>query len=72
MNKVGGTEILNYLTEYLILSLNELVSADGNSEFNDGEFWAFIECLEILSMWSGFTKYQTEDIEKAFCIKCRR
>ena len=72
MNEVGKTEILNYLIEYLILSLNELASTDNYNDFTDGEFWAYVECLEILSMWSGFTKYRTEDIEKTFCTKCRQ
>ena len=66
MNKYGKRKILNYLTEYLIMTLNELTSVRNDSDFNDGEFWAYIECLEVLSMWSGFKKYKMEDIEKQF------
>ena len=38
------------------------------SDFNDGEFWAFIECLEILGEWSGFKEYGINDIEKHFSV----
>ena len=47
------------------MTLNELAGTDS------GEFWAFLECLEILSKWSGFKKYGIKDIEAHF-TKLRR
>lgn len=61
-------KILNYLSEYLILTLNELKESKTLSDFNEGGLWAYIECLEIVSMWIGFKKYGITDIEKEFQI----
>lgn len=61
-------EILNDLVQYIILSLNEIKSSDIKTDFSEGEAIAFIECLEILSKWSGFKKFGIKDIEKHFNI----
>ena len=63
MNKLEKNEILNYLAEYLISVLEELALVKDNCGFLDGEFWAYIECLEILSMWTGFEKYKINESE---------
>ncbi len=63
--KLSNKKLLKYLIEYIIMTLNELAGTDS------GEFWAFLECLEILSKWSGFKKYGIKDIEAHF-TKLRR
>ena len=59
-------KLLIYLTEYLILALNELSELKDLSDFDCGEYWAFIECLEILSKWHGFKNFRIDNIEQHF------
>ena len=68
MRKSNKGRVLNYLTEYIILTRNELQSFSSLSEFGKGAVLAYIECLEILSNWSGFKKFSITDIEKHFGI----
>ncbi len=60
-------QLLHKFINFLIGSLGEL-NRMARSDFNDGEFWAFIECLEILGEWSGFKEYGINDIEKHFSV----
>ena len=59
-------KLLDYMADYLITTLTELKNYESLTEFNEGCLWAFIECLEIVSMWIGFKKYGIKDIEKEF------
>lgn len=65
---ISKRHLLTYLTEYIIMSLNELNEILTLSDFAEGELLAYVECLEILSKWKGFKKYGIEDIEKHFNV----
>ena len=60
--------VLEYLSEYIILNLNEINTVRNRSDFNEGELSAYVECLEILSEWRGFKKFGINDIEKSFGV----
>lgn len=60
------TSVLEYLSEYIMMSLNELCGVEHKTKFTEGSFWAFLECLEVISKWSSFEKYGINDIEKHF------
>lgn len=66
--KFNKSKILKYMSEYLIFTLNDVKGEKDLSEFAEGELVAYVECLEILSKWTGFKKYGISDIEKEFSI----
>ena len=66
--KLSERQILDYLTDYLILNLNELQSLKTLSVFNEGEYLAYLECVEILSKWKHFKQYGITDIESYFKV----
>ena len=68
MQKLNERQILNYLIEYIILTLNEFDKPSRLSDFGEGSVLAYIECLEILSQWKGFKKFGITDIESHFGI----
>lgn len=61
-------EVLKYLTEYLILSLDELTETKTADSFVEGEITAYVDCLEILNRWKGFERYGITNIEKKYQI----
>lgn len=67
--KITESEVLDFLVEYLVMSLDELTDTTKRSEFADGEITAFVECLEILSGWEPFDKFGIGDIEKKYHVK---
>ena len=71
MNKSNSTEeeVLSYLTEYLISSLDELTQTGYSDEFIKGETTAYVDCLEVLSRWRGFKVYGIANIEKKYRIE---
>lgn len=69
MQKLSKRRMLNYLIEYIILTLNELCEQTRLSDFGEGTLLAYVECLEILSQWKGFRKFGIIDIESHFGIK---
>lgn len=62
-------EVLTYLTEYLISSMDELAQVGNSDEFIKGETTAYVDCLEVLSWWRGFKRYGIENIEKKYRIE---
>lgn len=62
-------ELLTYLTEYLISSLDELTESKSNDGFVNGEITAYVDCLEILNFWKGFERYGITNIEKKYQIE---
>lgn len=66
--KLNGKQILEKLIDTILLSLDELFAANSPSEFNEGERYAYIECLEIISLWSEFSKYDITDVETKYLI----
>ena len=69
MEKLNKKEVLNYLIEYLIMTLKEYGSLYHLTDFGEGAVLAYIECLEILSQWKGFKKFGITDIEAHFGIE---
>ena len=65
----SGNEILKILIENIIVSLDELFQSDAPSEFNEGGRYAYLECLEIISKWSHFSKYRIGNIGEKYPIK---
>lgn len=61
-------ELLTYLAEYLISSLDELTQCRTTDGFINGEITAYVDCLEILNFWKGFQRYGIRDIEKKYQI----
>lgn len=65
-----STELIEYLTDYLIRGLDELIDARAeNNDYAEGEIAAFVECLEVLSLWNGFTRFAPNEIEKRYPVK---
>lgn len=62
-------ELLTYLAEYLISSLDELMQCRTPDGFIDGEITAYVDCLEILNFWKGFERYGIANIEKKYQIE---
>ena len=62
-------ELLTYLAEYLISSLDELTQCRTADGFINGEITAYVDCLEILNFWKGFRRYGIADIEKKYQIE---
>ncbi|MDE5765882.1 MAG: hypothetical protein K2I17_01780 [Clostridia bacterium] len=62
-------ELLTYLAEYLISSLDELTRCPTTDGFINGEIIAYVDCLEILNFWKGFRRYGIVDIEKKYQIE---
>ena len=69
MQKLNKKQVLNYLIEYIIITLKEFNGLSNLSEFGEGTVLAYIECLEILSQWKGFKKFGIDDIESYFGIE---
>lgn len=70
MNKKNFTEeeLLHYLAEYIIASLDELTVCGNADGFVSGEITAYVDCLEILNFWEGFKRYGITNIEKKYQI----
>ena len=64
-----STDCLNYVADYLIAALNELTHKRSGTDFTEGEITAYVECLEALSMWKGFTRFRTEEIERIYPVR---
>ncbi|MDE7379914.1 MAG: hypothetical protein K2N14_02565 [Clostridia bacterium] len=62
-------DVLNYISEYLIMALDELTEEKSNDGFVEGEITAYVECLEILNFWNGFKRFGITDIEKKYQIR---
>lgn len=62
-------EVLNYLSEYLIMALDELTEEKSADGFIEGEITAYVECLEILNLWDGFERFGITNIEKKYQIR---
>ena len=65
----NGNSILESLIENILISLDELFTSQKPTGFNEGSRYAYIECLEIISGWTHFSKYGINDIEKRYPIK---
>ena len=50
---MNSFDMLIYLKELLILSLDELNDSDPDDQFCCGERIAFVECLESLQLWES-------------------
>ena len=61
-------ELLTYLAEYLISSLDELTQCRTAEGFINGEITAYVDCLEILYFWEGFKRYGIANVEKKYPI----
>lgn len=62
-------KVLNYMIDTLLLYAEELKDVyDGTDlKFEYGEKTAYIECLEMLSLWEGASGCGLDfDVEKAF------
>ena len=66
---MNNEEVLNYLSEYLIMVLDELTETKPEDGFIEGEITAFVECLEILNKWSGFDRFGIAYIGKKYQIQ---
>ena len=62
-------QIVKFMIEYVIETLDELSQASPVTDFTQGEINAFVECLEILSGWKDYPKYGIDDIEKVYHVK---
>ncbi|MDE7163279.1 MAG: hypothetical protein K2O44_04290 [Clostridia bacterium] len=62
-------ELLTYLAEYLISSLDELTKYRTADGFINGEITAYVDCLEILDFWKGFERYGIKNVEKKYQIE---
>ena len=67
--RLNGNEILKVLIENILVSLDELFQIDAPSDFNEGGRYAYLECLEIISKWSRFSKFGINNIEEKYPIK---
>ena len=68
-NNPTEEEVLTYLTEYLISSLDELTQIGYADEFVKGETTAYVDCLEVLSKGRGFKVFGIPNIEKKYRIE---
>ena len=66
--KLNGNQILEKLIDTILLCLDELFEVKSPSEFNEGDRYAYIECLEVISLWSEFSKYNIDDVETKYPI----
>lgn len=62
-------QLLKYLADYLISSLDELTETKTADSFVNGEITAYVDCLEILNYWKGFKRYGITNIEKKYQIE---
>lgn len=62
-------QLLKYLADYLISSLDELTETKTADSFVNGEITAYVDCLEILNYWKGFERYGITNIEKKYQIE---
>ncbi len=50
-NNLNAEQVLAYLIETIETDLTELLGAKFKNDFVVGEWYAYIECLEIISNW---------------------
>ncbi|MDE6598290.1 MAG: hypothetical protein K2K60_06595 [Clostridia bacterium] len=56
-NKLTAEQVLAYLIETIETNLAELRGADFKNEYIVGEWYAYIECLEVLFYWKKAKKF---------------
>ena len=56
-NNLTAEQVLAYLIETLETNLNDLRGADFKNEYIVGEWYAYIECLEVLFYWKKAKKF---------------
>lgn len=56
-NNLTDEQLIAYLIEALETNLNELTAEEFKNEFVVGEWYAYIECLEIISNWKKAKKF---------------
>ncbi|MBD5584711.1 MAG: hypothetical protein HDQ88_06485 [Clostridia bacterium] len=61
--------VVDYLINYLLLTLDELTIPRTGRAFDEGAICAYVECLEVLSQWQEFPKFGISDIEKKYPVK---
>ncbi len=69
--KLNSNQILKYLIDYLIMSLDELTYTNTKplTGFAEGTVAAFLECLEILGKWKKFGPTDFTALESRYCHK---
>lgn len=50
-NNLTAEQVLAYLIETIETSLKELLGEEFKNEFTVGEWYAYIECLEVIFYW---------------------
>ncbi len=50
-NNLTAEQVLTYLIETLETNLTDLLGEEYKNEFVVGEWYAYIECLEVISCW---------------------
>lgn len=68
-NEQDSDDVIDFLINYLILSLDELTDTRTWHDFDEGAITAFVECLEVLSRWKDFSKFGINDIESIYPVK---
>ncbi len=55
-HNLTAEQVLEFLTETIETDLAELLDAESKNEFIVGEWYAYIECLEIIIHWQKAKK----------------
>ena len=56
-NNLNSEQVIARLIETIETNLTELLSSDHKNEYIVGEWYAYIECLEVLLFWKKAKKF---------------
>lgn len=56
-NNLNAEQALKYLIDTIETNLKELLEIEFKNEFVVGEWYAYIECLEIIAYWKKAKKF---------------
>ncbi|MDE6058819.1 MAG: hypothetical protein K2G44_02140 [Clostridia bacterium] len=56
-DNLTAEQVLAYLIETLETDLSEILGAESKNEFIVGEWYAYVECLEVISNWKKAKKF---------------
>lgn len=57
MKKFSAEETLAYLIKTIETSLTDLMSLEDKSDFNIGQCYGYLECLEVITRWEKAEEY---------------
>lgn len=57
MNNLNAEQVLARLIEIIETNLDRLLGAEFKNEYVVGEWYAYVECLEVIAYWKKAKKF---------------